>query len=676
MPNPFFQNRTSPNSATAPQDAINDTSKKYHFGYNKFDFSRPFYNTLRYADITPHEVIEAWSGDKLPLGSRHEIRTHTLASPLMSDVTMKKSYYAVDYRAFLPNNWDKILVNPKIGDDINADNANTVLYNLPYLLNEHLNLIKSYAENDEYFNNFALPFFLLLECFCSNGSLLSSLGFHTGSIVNSSLPTSIDFDSLVDQAFNPTDMGTYASSGPFHVGFKIGDRIFGYGPTADVSWSWRQILDYARSHPEEVLSISNFNFGKLLYDRLFKYLSFNVPDPGFRLPLNYSRCLAYQLVCVQFFTNDNVDYVYNSELWLQSQKYCLDRYDETRTSGPPLDSINRSFIFNGISHDYDILSGFVVTSALERLLATENTYFYHNYYDGNALYFLFNFVYNIFSYRQSLRYGDYFTGARANVLAVGDVETSVVGNGVNSLDLTRNLMLQRFLNQVNRVGSRLVDYVRDILGGNPAPDVRVPRFLASVSSNVSGFEVENTAENQGDIVTLLKSSDTNYIYEIEVGEPCIIIGVTTFMAQRVYSKTADRFFFHVDRFDMFNPFMQYVGDQQIYNGERDAELGNRPFAYTGRHMEYKKRYPIASGGFINNLKSWLFITDNEDSYVTPYLNQTDHINPDYIRSQNLEFDRFYSSLTGVSLSSYFHFIVAYHNYCDAVRHMDYSPSIL
>ena len=82
MPNPFFKNKTSPNGVTAPNDSLNESHKRYYRGYNKFNLTRQFYNTERYADINLIEVLEGVEGDKLPFGNNHSIRSYTLKSPI------------------------------------------------------------------------------------------------------------------------------------------------------------------------------------------------------------------------------------------------------------------------------------------------------------------------------------------------------------------------------------------------------------------------------------------------------------------------------------------------------------------------------------------------------------------------------------------------------------------
>lgn len=671
MPNPFFDNRVSPNSNTAPTNPLNEDSKDYSRGYNKFDYNRVFFNTLRYADITPHEVIEAgFTPDKIPLFNKHDIRTHTLSSPLMSDVFMKKNYYAVDFRAILPNNWERIFVHPTIGDDVVFNNVNCVIVDFPFYLKSIFNNFTLWdfdeqQSTDSKSERFALCSILLLESFLSNGSLLSTFGCHLSplfySLNKDALGNSYSFDFFFDTLFN----SAYHDEA-FTLGYLSNAGYIGIGANVDIHVTPAACLDYIRNHPECIETCRIDGLYNKIHSLIDEY-RFTIASPEVldNLVLNISRCLAYQIVCAQFFTNDKIDYIFDAHRWLENQSYLLEVF-----------SSNTHFSYNGIAVPYDIHSGINLTSALNIFIGWTGLVGSGAPFAAGSWY-AFNYLYNIFNFNRNLRYGDYFTGSKSRPLAVGDTTTPVVNNGVSALDSTRNLMLQRFLNQLGRIGSRTVDYVRKILKGIPAPDVTLPRWLASSVSSVSGFEVENTAEEQGNIVTILRSSNSKYFYEVEVSEPCIILGVTTFEVPRVYSKSVDRFFFNSERFDYFNPFLQNIGDQDIMRSERIITGGTVPFAYTGRNMEYKQRYPIASGGFVEFLPSYAFITDNfvsESSYSDGIVDQ--NISPDYIRSNNSEFDRFYSSLTGVSLASYFHFIVKYENICDAVRMMEYNPTLL
>lgn len=156
----------------------------------------------------------------------------------------------------------------------------------------------------------------------------------------------------------------------------------------------------------------------------------------------------------------------------------------------------------------------------------------------------------------------------------------------------------------------------------------------------------------------------------------IIIGLVYFDIPRAYSKGVAREFADVDRFDWFNPYMQYTGDQPIYMSELDAAAPDTTFGYTGAYMDKKQEYNEAFGGFIEDLKGWTFL----DRFIEPTLNsgtlETKPIGPDFIRSKPSELDRFYISLSGRSLASYFHFILDIETHYEANRAMAYNPQIL
>lgn len=141
-------------------------------------------------------------------------------------------------------------------------------------------------------------------------------------------------------------------------------------------------------------------------------------------------------------------------------------------------------------------------------------------------------------------------------------------------------------------------------------------------------------------------------------------------------QTKDRFYFHKDRFDMFNPMLQYLGDQPVYQRERtDMEKNSDIFGYQSRNGEYKQRYNVLSGAFMDILTSWVFCTDNVyGAQPDPALALVQ--SPEFIRSHEYEFDRYFSALAGPSLGHRFHFILVFNNDCQSLRPMEISPGIL
>lgn len=126
---------------------------------------------------------------------------------------------------------------------------------------------------------------------------------------------------------------------------------------------------------------------------------------------------------------------------------------------------------------------------------------------------------------------------------------------------------------------------------------------------------------------------------------------------------------------MFNPMLQYIGDQPVNSVEltTDSPGATSVFGYNSRNSEYKQAFSVASGGFLYELPSWTFVADFGPDYSAI---PSQHQGPEFIRVYPFEFDRFFATLSGLSLSQAFHFIVVYNNKVMASRPMAVNPSIL
>lgn len=671
--NPMFNTAVSPNKATAPTNKVNDAKRTFTVGRNTFNYSRPHYLTARYSDITPFECIHGVEGDVLEIGSKHSVRSHTLKAPLESKIFMKKSYFQVDMKAILPRNWNRFYINPNQGDDVIASDVNTFVKSFFLPFHTHAQQLSDIAASGPSSSNKSIlfdnlmHFVIIYESVFSSGSLLNHLGFHTNAMCRSNFD--MDFEELFHDLAFPlsVEFDDMSGSGLKTVQFDSGQR-HEFLSLIRHNHSWRVFYSHDMEYNTSFNALSAF----------FHYFSLNQIDEH-KTPLNYDCLCAYQIVCANFYSRDSVDYVFSAEtyrdlmdsLWRKCFNYLSSQVNSYTLR-------DFEYEYNGQYYLYDALSGKILSFILNDYIFG---FFFERFnyvrFTGDSAY---SYFMNLFAYNENLRYGDYFTGSKPRPLAVGDVTAEVSNNGVNAIDMTVALARARFMNDVNRVGRRPEDYIEDITDGVLPPEITEPRFLSSVTSRVSGFEVENTADNQGNIVTILKAGDNNMVYSVSVGHPCIILGLLTFEIERVYSRTVDRFFFHEDRFDMFNRYLQRIGDQEILRGELDAAYDTNldsavPYSYTLRHMEYKQRYPIASGGFIDFLPGYLFVTDNLDAInVEEQINT--NINPFYIRSRDAEMDQFYSSLSNYSLAGYFHFILGFDNICIAHRKMDYTPTIL
>lgn len=420
-------------------------------------------------------------------------------------------------------------------------------------------------------------------------------------------------------------------------------------------------------------------------------VSVSSDDPTLENPgvLNLSRLLAYQLVCAHFFTNSSIDFVYSAELY---REYVYSLYRSRGFVNLNNAEVFNAFPWNGKVLPYDYLSGHV----LKQLLFGAGNSRYMQFIEGfNANIAIlggdptsgnniqstgvFAAFAAVFGFRKSLRYGDYFTASRPRPLAPINTDVSVNNSQVSVIDITRNIQAQRFANSVMRTRSKIEDYVKGLFGKAPAPDFHNPFFLVRQEETIFGDEVQNTAESQ---VNNPNSRTANFVGNVSPHtftfhnddmHPCIYLQIISFDIRRAYTRSVDRQFLHVTRFDMFNPDFQYIGDQPIFGIELGYPVnGVVPdvFSYTTRDMEYKQRFDQASSGFVENLPGWI-LTDRDRSKVT-----TPNLDPDFIRSYNTELDQFFLSLTGYSLGSYFHFVCITDNNVSAKRAMAVDPQIL
>lgn len=657
------------NSQNTPTADVPRTRSTFPLEYHLFD-------THRFGEYHPHYVEDSVKGDSLPIRSSHNVLSYTLKSPLMQTIKMKKDYFSIPMEAILPNNWEKFFDNPVRGDDVLSDVGPAVENFWSKVASFMTNLASSWSST---MNNtstteataiqITLRRLVLMEYFYSNGSLMTSLGCHGAPYcIAEQSGSRKSFDQYFDKIL--TALRGSMGSGYFTLvvdgyTYKVvaTDQPVGYNCI-----SLRTALCLFRDNPTAVVSGSSGITGAraAMLGAISGWTNTFVAG---NVPFDAARLFAYQLVCAHYYSNDHIDFVYSAELYRQ----LIGNYLVYSGNG-----YSSSFTRNGIKYLYDWCSAHGMSFMLGYINNTTRADALLSASNASTFYFsVLGYFSAIFAYRRSLRYQDYFTGSRAQPLAVGSTGVSVVNNTVDVVDVTRNIQRQRFLNAVNRVRHNFEGYLQGIFGGDvPAPDYHNPFFLAHTDDTVFGAETENTGAaqmaNSIAITSNLRSNGSRYMFEIHSDRPCIVLGITHYDLPRVYSKSIERPFFHVDRFDMFNPFMQFIGDQPVYLQELGTfgtatALAN--FAYALRHMEYKQRYNQAAGGFVENLPGFAFLASDERGDQTT-------INPDWIRSVPTEFDTFYVSLTGFSLGSYFHFIVDSFNDCSGSRPMAYAPSIL
>lgn len=695
--NPLLQRGNgSSNNATNPSNSLNNATPLVHKTFNRFNNSYNHYTTCNYGEYTPFFVQEMNPADYKRFSSKTQVRTETLDTPLYSGVKMNKDYYFVPYDALLPNNWEKIFKNPSQGDDVPSD-ASFCVHDFPSLLKNFLGdfvsllsgLVQSLSSQNTALAQiyFAFP---LVDAFLSASGICSRMGTPFSHLFlfkySGKLYTWDRFAEILYPLLFPdgASFGFRYNNSSEAKDYSIvidasidGQQPFYKGETLNgvpkIYMSGKDVMSLFRYYPSCMLNYTDWQtdyydtgldsvaLGDFDTLELVSLVSSSLSDDDKKF--NFSRMLAYNLSCAQFFSNGSVDSVYNAQLYRDLLSHFVRNVIFESSSGVS----QYTFMYNGVKTPYDWASAHFFIPMMRGAL------------DRNAQVFKFDqlfYLRSIFDLHNTLKYGDYFTGAHTRPLAVGDVTAPVVGNQVSAIDMTKAITYQRFLNVVVKLKNEMQDYLRTIFGTIPAPDYHEAKLISHSEGSVDGFEVANTTtENQGNLTTLLHNVQEQYEFELEIDQPGVAIGIISFVASRAYSMVSDRQIHHANRYDMFNPMLQTIGDQPILSIEKNG-YGNVPFAYQSRYMEYKQRVNVSSGAFNDKLRSYCIISDSLFVPSNALEVMAKNLTPAYIRLTPREFDRFVKKAASWSYGNSYHFICEFENQCDDVREADYSPSIL
>lgn len=645
--NPLYNTNDSPNGATKPTRSVNEQSVYVPRTHNKFDMSYYNFMTQRFGQYEAFFAMEGVPGDIIPLRNTHEVRTLTMSSPFLTDITLHKDYFMVPNQAIQPNTYEYIFRNPSQGDDVPDD-----AYNLfPFSSSEGF-VNTFFARFFSTFNDLDVPRrmygLLILETLISHGSLLNQLGYKVNPRFSIAGGDGIlSFDDIFDEFVNSLTAYTV--------------RI----QNEEISQQFTQndidkytLISLMRRYGSD-LEVVNMTSS---WDKAITVIA-GIPSSSESKPISIDRVCAYQLSCAQYFVNPQVDFIYNAQLYRDNFFTLLrDHYSFAQDY----------FDMNGVQVPYDVFSLHNFQKFTNRMVdfiaGSNSVEDFQKCYDV---------IHYLFGFRESLRFGDYFTDSRTRPLAIGDDSVQVAAdNTVSVVDVSKRIVYQRFRNAVVKLGNNFGDYLRGIFGTSPSPDYHFPKYIIHSEFSISGNEVANTAGDQGKLVTNVRSAEDHYEFEINVDMPCVIIGISSFSVPRSYCQTKERFFFHQNRFDFFNPMLQYVGDQPVYNEERSSLVPpTGVFGYQSRFNEYKQRYNLVSGAFVKHLPAWTFVTDSLYDPVTDVVlayNQS----PSFIRAHDFEFNRFFAQMPGYSLATGFHFIVKYLSLVESVRPMEVNPNIL
>lgn len=666
--------------------------------YSRFPIKGHRFTTESFGRIDVCGVFNAIEADKTSWLPSHEITSYTMNAPLMQPLFKEKDYILVCRCAILPFNWDKIHVQPNIGQDIDASLYGTsvkattwaAFMQSPKTIMAVANAYASYDVDDPYADTLnalinAIRAIILGEYIFSYGSLLTKCGAKFAPIFHDKDNNNYDdyFDWVIKEIF--TDIYAFKvefGDNEYIVNIKLDkDYLDNKEITID------EFLDRARENPGdfeikelygsigETINTTDIAWNATADRVQNAYTQMNDYASVYTKPVDIARLWAYQLAVAEYMTNNHVDYIYSAELFRQLVHAHEIQANALFNSGI---AEEETISYNGLTIPIDYLSAYYFGYYVSNILGRIDPDDLGSSYDFVIEYMRYMSL--LFALRRSLKYMDYFVGSKTQPLAVGDVKINPdAGGKINVIDVTRKSQAYKFYNAIARIGRKAEDYSLEIMGVKQKHDWHVPLWLGATRSAVQANITDNTGEAQMTEANAQTSRfygiEGKYKFDYEFDRDAIVIGLTYYDLERCYGNGVHRSFMHVNRFDMYNPFMQYTGDQEIYGEEYDARATDT-FGYVPAYEEFKQVYNEVDGGFMTKLPGYAFVDGlMENTRNAAATLEDKKIGPDFIRSKPTELDRFYKSLTGHSLANRFHFIVDYYNEIDAKRRMAFNPGV-
>lgn len=682
------------NNPTQRANDLNDPQFENQQGYFPYDLTHNEFLTTRFGEVTPTCNMHTIPGDRVVFkGSEKTVLTR-IQGNFLGTVNEYSDSFFVPTRSLFPNNYEKLIPNPTKGDDLPisalpkfplGDFVHSYLFgpNEVFIVDSDgvsqshaLSTLMSFnTEGNNESRDVVLTRWVALLTMFSRGQLLDSLGYTLD------LDIQADIDAFFEALYNskPSNVTTIDLMYP-PVGDTFSDENREIAITRPFSnpSEFRDAISYALEHAyiirfdyldlQEVLQILTtisssleyfFTFGNSLYDNEFDSNITNVDSGSVAIDdrrsfINLSTVLAYQQVIAQYYSNDTVDNIFTADLYMQNLRSVMFPSDSNVSAEPV-------FMYNGVETRYDLIS---CGAALFSLVSIDMP--------GAFVMRQYRFITLLFLLRNSLRYGDYFSTARPNMLAVGDLQINVENAAVSPIDITQNLLKQRFLNAANYIGSGFLPYMASIFGVTPSDTGTYPRFISHYKQSLRSDITTNTANDQGAQTTnLLGWSDGNS-WDCFIDDYGVILVLKSYDLLPVYTQGVDNTFMFADRFDYFNPMLQNMGDQPILQSEFGGNYDS-VFGYTMRNAEYKYKVSRAHGGFIGWLKG-TYLPFPVDYYKD--LSGNIKIDPDFIRDRPIFMDPVVYQMSGTSPCSYFHFVVSVVNQLQTARKMQATPPVL
>lgn len=186
---------------------------------------------------------------------------------------------------------------------------------------------------------------------------------------------------------------------------------------------------------------------------------------------------------------------------------------------------------------------------------------------------------------------------------------------VSIIGLRTAFAIQSILEKLNISGGRIQEFTLAMFN-EWVPDNRIqkPIRLSSSMIPVSVSEVETNAEAGGlvvgDLAGKAKSTGGFRPFKLKVVEDGYIIGLISIMPKPAYLQGLSRMWTRFDRWDMYMPQTQFIGEQAIKNKEilvdwsGSDDWNNKDFGYQARFSDMKFNPDRVVGDMQTSLAYW------------------------------------------------------------------------
>lgn len=548
---------------------------------NKFKLDNTQYLSTGFGLLTPSLVLDAIPGDRHRIEMAHLIRTEPLVSPTYGKIDVIHDFYRVNYRNLTDRkSYDQFFTGGVSGD---------IKIDFPYLSYEDifkcvLSFLRLLGADIEDIHNFLYLTLNFDENFSEQrnsyyyNELYKEIRYFFNLLDNLNYPILNTFDNIysLPEPFLMFDIDAAPEKYLYSYSFE-GSMYYVYiAPTYEnYKFNAINLLSFIRIYYDNYIDQN-------LQPQLFDYLSVIFDSANFGK--------SFSEIFSELFSDiDLADSFFNGILYRSFRKNYYSSVLPNSQRGSqvtiPVGQISTLGSQINIKGTENNTKAVYTTNANGTLIG-------HEMLSGDTLEDAYSRSGNTFV-------AELLSSGELSPLAVTAIRTA--------------LKLQQWLEKNNIAGSRYFEHILAHFGIAPSDkSLQRSQYLGGTLSDLGISIVENTAMSEGSSALgelAGRGTSNNYIKlkSVDCDEHCIIMGICTIMPRPIYTQAVSRFIFKKDKFDLFYPEFQHIGEQEIptdeifFNGHPD----NTTYGYQQRYGEYKFLKSGVHGSFRGSDSSYI-----------------------------------------------------------------------